>query len=144
MPATFRRRRARAPQLERETSLVPIAAARQVIEALSLWLGVPLHGRYARRLAFQARRCYAHSDSSRAKLHRPGDRGRDALYFFMQHWLAARLQTERPDLYARLPSDYACGADLPAPPPRRAEPVATAPTGPATRHGFDTWWQAAS
>lgn len=144
MPATFRRRRARAPQLERKTSLVPIAAARQVIEALSLWLGVSLHGRYARRLAFQARRCYAHSDSSRAKLHRPGDRGRDALYFFMQHWLAARLQTERPDLYARLPSDYACGADLPASSPRPAEPVATAPTRPATRHGFDAWWQAAS
>lgn len=71
MPVTFRRHRARAPQLERETSLVPIAAARQVVEALSLWLGVPLHGSYARRLAFQARRCYVPSDLYRAKLRRP-------------------------------------------------------------------------
>lgn len=135
-PAPRRRHHIRAPQLERELPLVPIAAARQVIEALSLWLGVPLHGRYARRLAFQARRCYAHSDSSRAKLRRPGDRGRDALYVFMRHWLAARLKAERPDLYARLPSDYACGADLSAPPPRRAAPVATTPSGPAISHGF--------
>lgn len=119
---------------------MPIAAARQVIEALSLWLGVPLHGRYAARLAFMARRCYAHSASYRAQLRRPGYRGRDALYVFMQHWLAARLHAERPDLYARLPAGYACGADLPSPPPRSESLVSPAPIHPATSHGFGAWW----
>ncbi len=115
MPTTLRRRvRARCPQIDECHSLVPIAAARQVIEKASRWLGVPLHGRYAARLAFQARRCYAHSPSFRAKLRRPGDAGRDLLYVFMRHWLAARLQAERPALYARLPKDYSCGTELPA------------------------------
>lgn len=101
---------------------MPIAAAQRVVDELSLWLGVPLHRRYAVRLAFQAYRCYAHSDSYRAKLRRSGTRGRDALYLFMQHWLAARLHAERPDLYARLPAGYACGADLPPRAPAASVP----------------------
>lgn len=136
MVATLRRHRIRTPQLERETALVPLAAARQVIEEVSLWLGTPLHGRYAARLAFQARRIYAHSASFRAKLRRPGDHGRDTLYVFMRHWLAARLQAERPDLYARLPRDFACGAELP---PAHPEPVVR-PHRSAVSHGFIALW----
>lgn len=127
----------RRPQLERELSLVPIAAARQVVEEASLWLGVPLHGRYAARLAFQARRCYARSDSFRAKIRRPGDTGRNLLYVFLRHWLAARLQAERPDLYARLPKDYSCGAAVPPPSPRSRPFVSSPKTSPGISHGFD-------
>ena len=123
---TARRHRIRAPQIERETGLVPIAAARQVIEEVSLWLGVPLHGRYATRLAFQARRIYVHSASFRAKLRRPGDRGRDTLYVFMRHWLAARFHEERPDLYRRLPAGFATGT---------AAPCVTPAAGLAGTHG---------
>ncbi len=119
MPATrtVRRHRSRAPQIERETSLVPLAAARQVLDEASVFLGVPLHGRYAVRLAFQAHRIYVHSASFRRSLRSADERARDKLYAFMRHWLAARFYEERPDLYRRLPPGYASGAE---PPPATA------------------------
>lgn len=121
------------PQIERETILSPTAVARQVIEEASLWLGVTLHRRYAAGLAFRAHRCYAHSPSFREKVRRPGDRGRDTLYIFMRHWLAARLDKERPDLLARLPRSYATGEPLPARPT-----VARAPA-PQPAAAADGW-----
>lgn len=116
MPATptTRRHRIRAPQIERDTSLVPTAAARQVLDEASACLGVRLPGRFAVRIAFMAHRVYAHSPSFRAKLRRPDDRGRDALYRFLRHWLAARLHEERPDLYRRLPAAFASGVEVTA------------------------------
>jgi len=82
MPAHRCTHRARRPQIEELFALVPIAAARQVVDGASHWLCVPLPERYATRLAFQARRCYAHSDLFRAKISRPGDKGaRPALRF---------------------------------------------------------------
>lgn len=116
MPAIHYRYRGRRPQIEECYALVPIAAARQVIEEASGWLGVALPARFATGLAFRARRCYAHSESFRVKIRRPGDAGRDLLYVFMRHWLAARLRTERPALYDRLPKEYSCGAPLLPPP----------------------------
>jgi hypothetical protein len=100
--------------LEHRTPLVAIAAARQVVEEASLWLGVPLPTRYAAGLAHRARRVFAHSVSFREKLRRPGDAGRDLLYVFMRHWLAARLHEERPYLYTRLPHGFAVGHPCPA------------------------------
>lgn len=119
-------------RLERETSLVPIAAARQVVEEASRWLGTSLPGRYAARLALQACRIHAHSPAFRRMLRRPGDAGRDCLWRFMRHWLATRLQAERPELYCRLPHDYALGADLPASPVARVLPDFTT-LSPAAR-----------
>lgn len=133
----LRHHRVRSPQLERELPIVPIAVARQVIEEASLWLGVPLHGRYAARLSFQASRCYAHSASFRAKLRRSGDSGRDLLYVFLRHWFAARLQAERPALFARLPKDYATGAPLPLRPSGRSRAAGLMPARPAHSHGFE-------
>lgn len=125
MPATLTRRRAcsersrkaRRPQLEPRTLLVPIAAARQVVEEASFWLGVALPGRYAAGLAFRAQIIYAHSPSFREKLDRPGSAGRDLLYVFMRHWFAARLRVERYDLFVRLPHSYWVGKPLPLPSP---------------------------
>lgn len=121
------------PQIERETFLSPTAVARQVIEEASRWLGVPLPGRYAAGLAFRAHRCYAHSPSFREKIRRPGDRGRNMLYVFMRHWLAARFCEERPDLSARLPRSYATGEPLPA-----RTTVARAPA-PQPATAADSW-----
>ena len=95
---------------------------RRLAEA-SCWLGAALPARYAAGLAFRARRCYAHSESFRVKIRRPGGAGRDMLYVFMRHWLAARLHMERPALYARLPKDYSCGAPLLPPPLPAADDV---------------------
>lgn len=108
-PTAARRRRSRAPQLVRETGLVPLAAARQVLDEASALLGVTLPGRFAVRIAFQAHRIYAHSAPFRRRLRRPGDLARDTLYVYLHHWLAARLYAERPALYRRLPAEFACG-----------------------------------
>ena len=113
MPATLIRHRARRPQIEAHTPLIPIAVARQVVDEVSLFLGVPLSGRYAAGLAFRARRIFAHSESFREKMQRPGNRGRDLLYVFMRHWLGARLRAEHPELFNRLPSRFCEGEPLP-------------------------------
>ncbi|MCX6938855.1 MAG: hypothetical protein NTU80_13375 [Verrucomicrobia bacterium] len=84
-------RTARRPQLERETPIVALAAARTVLEEASLRLGRPLPQRLAARLAHQARRIYAHSPSFRRRLRAPGDTGRDTLHAFMHHWLEGLL-----------------------------------------------------
>ena len=105
--------RVQRPQLERRTPIVPSAVARQVVEEASRWLGQPLPARYAAGLAQRARRIYAHSPSFRRKLDQLGDAGRNTLYVFMRHWLAARLHEERPALYRRLPAEYSIGQPLP-------------------------------
>jgi hypothetical protein len=116
MPASVlpRRRRARRPQLRERTPLVPVAAAREIVDEASRALGVLLPARYATGLAHRAARTFAHSASFRRELLRPGDAGRDALWMFLRHWLADRLHSERPNLYRLLPRDYAAGAEPPA------------------------------
>lgn len=113
MKAALVTRRPRWPQLEARTPLVAMAVARQVVEEASLWLGVPLPARYAAGLAFRAKITYAHSPSFRRALHRPGDGGRERCYGYMRHWLAARLQAERPELFRLLPAGYCMGEELP-------------------------------
>lgn len=126
------RRRARNPQIVPCTQLVPIAAAREVLDEASRWLGVTLPSRYAVRLASHAHLIYANSPSFRRALARPGDAARDRLYLFLRHWLAARLHAERPALHARLPRDYNTGAPLPLPSAPPAESRRTA----LSSHGF--------
>jgi hypothetical protein len=113
---TIIRRRSRRPQLETSTPIVALAIARQVVEEASLWLGTPLPGRYAAGLAHRARRVFAHSELYRPRFAAAGDAGRDRLYVFMRHWLAARLAAERPALFVRLPRSYCTGEPLPARP----------------------------
>lgn len=45
----------------------------------------------------------------RRRLCAPGDRGREWLHVFMRHWLATRLQADRPHLHARLPCSFSVG-----------------------------------
>jgi len=111
MSTRLKPRIARRPQLERETPL--IATAHQVIEEVSRYLDLPLPSRYADQLAHRARVNFANSASFREKRSRRGDAGHEQLYLFMRHWLAARLQLERPALFARLPRAFAAGEELP-------------------------------
>ena len=127
MPAvTTVRRRPRRPQLETATPLVAIAAAWQVIEEASLFLGVPLPMRYASGLAFRAKITFAHSPSFRRGFRQRADAGRERLYTYMRHWLAASLEEEHPALLAKLPVGYRTGQPLPAAsptPPRFSSPT---------------------
>jgi hypothetical protein len=82
-PATKRR----LPDLERDTPIVAIAAARAVIEARSAGLAHPLPDTLARQLARRAKLHYRNNAVFRRRLNAPGDRGRDTLHAFMHHWL---------------------------------------------------------
>lgn len=113
MPTLRHPRSSRRPQLAECHALIPIAVARHVVDEVSLWLDEPLPARYAAALAFRARRCYAHSSSFREKIRRAGDAGREWLYLYLRHWLAARLYAERHELYLRLPASYSSGVPLP-------------------------------
>jgi hypothetical protein len=119
VPALAARRRARNPQIVTRTKLVPLAAAREVLDEAARWLGVSLPSRYAVRLAAQAHIVYANSPSFRRALARPGDAGRDRVYAFMRHWLAARMLRDQPVLFAALPPGYRAGAEPPVPTPKR-------------------------
>ena len=88
MPAACAKKR---PDLERAPPIVGIATARAVIESRSAKLGHPLPDSLARQLARRARTHYRthyrHSPVFRRRLRAPGDRGRDTLHAFMNHWL---------------------------------------------------------
>ena len=107
------RRTARRPQLEVETPLAALAAARCVLDEAAVLVGRPLPERFAARLAHRARRVYAHSDSFRRLVRGSGDRGRDWLHVFLRHWLAALLHEDRPALCRRLPPAFANGLPCP-------------------------------
>ena len=107
------RRRTLLPQLEKETPLVAIAAARRVVEEASVYLGVLLPSRYAFRLAARAHLAFAQSPTFRRGFRHRADGGRERLYVYLRHWLAAILYDDAPALFARLPTGYRTGQPLP-------------------------------
>lgn len=112
--------------LQRETPLVPAAVAHGVCEEVSVWLAAELPASWVELLVEKTAIISAHNPRFHRLLRQSGDRGRDWLWAFMRHWLAALLKQQRPACYARLPADYSRGRALPAPqrkhprPPRRS------------------------
>lgn len=138
MPAPAKRRHLQ-PQIALRTQLVPLTAAREVVDEASHWLGQRLPTRYAFGLAARAHVTYANSPSFRRTVEGLGDAGREKLYLYLRHWLAARLHTERPHLFARLLRDYATGAEWPVTPLRRefrAQETVATPGGGAVDPDF--------
>jgi hypothetical protein len=103
----------RPRRLEQETPLVPRAIAEAVCEEVAVWLHEPLPRRWVRELTAQANSVYANNERFARQLRAAGDRGRDQLWIFMRHWLAARLWQQRRHLHARLPASFSVGQDLP-------------------------------
>lgn len=104
----------RAGLISDETPLVPQAVAAAVCAEAQGWLAAPLPAAWVARLTVKAERVARRNPRFRRLLRRPGDAGRDWLWAFMRHWLAALLRRHRPALYARLPGDYARGRALAA------------------------------
>jgi hypothetical protein len=105
-----------APRLEQDTPLRPRAVAEGVWEEASLWLGEPLPRRWLRELIAEANTVYAHNARFRRRLRANSDAGREHLWMFARHWLAALMQERRPHLYARLPREFSNGEPLSATP----------------------------
>lgn len=105
--------RRRARRIDEETVLIPRAAAEGVWEEAQAWLHQALPRRWVRELVAHANTVYAHNAGFRRKISGQGDAGRDWLWTFMRHWLAAIMRQRRPQLFARLPAEFCIGRDLP-------------------------------
>lgn len=93
--------------IEKDTELVPQAAAETLVNELAYtYPGVAeLRGELVPLLVKKAEEVYASNASFQKKLRAKGNAGRDWLYAFMQHWLAAEIKRRLPDIFAQLIKD---------------------------------------
>ena len=98
---------------EDETALIPGMIATLVWEEACRFLDADLPKGWIPQLARKAKTIYSHNLRFRAVLRRPGCSGRDSLYAFMRHWLAALLLKYDATLFHRLPDSYTTGRELP-------------------------------
>ena len=99
--------------IERETPLLPRVVAEAVLAEASEWLDSPLPPSWIDELAARAEEVYDANARFRRTLRSRGDEGRDWLWAFTRHWLAALLQQQAPHLHLRLPASYSTGHNLP-------------------------------
>jgi hypothetical protein len=99
-------------RIEHGTPTVPQAVAVAVWEEACAWLGEELPRAWLVRLAERAEAVYASNARVRRRLRGPGNGGRDWLWTFTRHWLAALLRQHRPDLHSRLPDTFNVGHPL--------------------------------
>ncbi len=100
-------------RIEHDTPIVPHAVASAVWEEAGAWLGEELPREWRARLMERAEAVYTSNARVRRRLRSPGNGGRDWLWTFTRHWLAALLWHHRPDLHARLPDSFNVGHPLP-------------------------------
>jgi hypothetical protein len=105
-----RKRRAR---IEMDTPIVPRAVAMGVWAEACAWLETDLPRPWINRLAARANAVYARNPRFQKMIRRNGNAGRDWLWAFARHWLAALIQKHRPALHTRLPQSYNVGVDFP-------------------------------
>jgi hypothetical protein len=111
--AHSKRGRKRRMQIEPDTPIVPRAVAVSVWAEACVWLDEELPHEWIRRLAVRADVIYFHNPRFRRKIRGQGNTGRDWLWMFTRHWLAAMIRKRSPQLYARLPASYSVGHGLP-------------------------------
>jgi hypothetical protein len=96
---------ARRQSMEDATALLPEVVADAVIGEVESYVGGDGSLRqYADELGDRARAIYGANADFAKKLRR--ESGRETLYSFMRHWLAALLKKKRPDVFAKLPRGY--------------------------------------
>ena len=106
----------RAPKLELETPIRAQAVAVGVCDELSGWLGEALPRGWVRQLIAEAGTAYACNERFRRRVRGKNANGRDYLWIFMRHWLAAKVLERRPHLHTLLPAAYNTGHELPQKP----------------------------
>lgn len=116
--------RAGVGTLESDTPIVPYVVATTVIEEVVGYLRAKGHGAIAERvygrmgdsavaLSRKAETVYAANESFRKKMRAKGNAGRDQLYVWMRHWLAASLKAKDGEAYRALPRSFDLGHPLP-------------------------------
>jgi len=105
-----------APNLELEPPIRAQAVAAGVYNELSAWLGEALPRGWVRELIAEAGTAYACNERFRRRVRGKNANGRDYLWMFMRHWLAAKVFERRSHLHARRPAAYNIGRELPQKP----------------------------
>jgi hypothetical protein len=82
----------RSASIERDTPIVLSAMAESVCQEAAVLLGMELDlGHYVDYLVKYANAVYEHNEDFRSKVKGKGNKGRDYLWSFMQHWLTAEI-----------------------------------------------------
>ena len=111
--ARLTRDRKRPVRIEEDTPIRPGIVAWCVWMDAAVRLAQALPRRWVRELTARANTVYAHNERFRRKIRRRGNYGRDYLYLFMRHRMAALLREHRPEFHTRMPSGYNAGHELP-------------------------------
>ena len=91
---------------------MPWLIADSVLTEAQTLLGADLPAEWSDWLDARAERLYRQHAQFRRLVRGAGQRGRDALYRFLRHWLASKIARERRSLARRLPYNFVMG--LPA------------------------------
>lgn len=106
---------ARPPRrrMQDDTPIVPHAVAEAVWAEACVYLKTELPRAWVRRLTVRANMVYQRNAQFRKLLRQDGDAGRDWLWAFTRHWLAALIYRHHSGLHAQLPESYNVGGELP-------------------------------
>lgn len=106
---------ARPPRrrIQNATPIAPRAAAEAVWQEARVYLKAELPRAWVRRLTVRANMVYQRNARFRALLCKDGDAGRDWLWAFTRHWLAALIWEQQGDMHSRLPAEFLVGRTLP-------------------------------
>lgn len=96
-------------QIEKDTTIIPLAVAESVISQAAHYVGKPISRVVATDLVNKAERIYKVNTKFRKKIKRAD--GLNMLYAFMRHWLASGLKRQQPDLFAKLPKNFINGEE---------------------------------
>ncbi|HAB19046.1 MAG TPA: hypothetical protein PLX89_02350 [Verrucomicrobiota bacterium] len=99
-------------RIECETPLLPEVIAEGVWGEACELLRSRLPVSWIQRLADRAETLYVRNARFRRRLQEPGNRGRDWLWAFTRHWLAALIHEHRPHLSNQLPSCFSNGVAI--------------------------------
>ena len=86
--------------------------AEGVLAEAVVYLQTELPASWQGQLVTRANVIYQRNARFRALIRRDGEAGRDWLWAFMRHWLAALIRQHSPALYDQLPREYSVGKDL--------------------------------
>lgn len=98
-----------------DTPILPMVVAKSVVDEVDRCYPLPpgrAKDELPGKLAHHANLVYENNAAFRRKIRARGDKGRDALYAFMRHWLAAELHDTQPAIYRRLPERFRVGEPL--------------------------------
>lgn len=99
--------------IEDDTPILPDVVAESVVEKVEAKYGITLGRAAADRLVARQARLYASNASWRKKMNARGNKGRDTLYAFMLHWLAADMKTRHPSVSRAVAEAAWYGTPLP-------------------------------